>query len=123
MNAVIPYHRGVLTQRGKGIGGVFSSLFRYLLPIGQAFVRSSPKIIKNTVKSPLGKKLRRSAKKVAINTAKNLLESGDINKTLKKTIEDSKKEVSSALKSSRETRKRKNNNQPRCRPKKYHFLK
>ena len=95
MNAVIPYHRGVLTQRGKGIGGVFSSLFRNLLPIGKAFVRSSPKIIKNTVKSPLGKKLRRSAKKVAINTAKNLLESGDINKTLKKTIEDSKKEVSS----------------------------
>ena len=107
MNAVIPYHRGVLTQRGKGIGGVFSSLIRNLLPIGKAFVRSSPKIIKNTVKSPLGKKLRRSAKKVAINTAKNLLESGDINKTLKKTIEDSKKEVSSALKSSRETRKRK----------------
>ena len=107
MNAVIPYHRGVLTQRGKGIGGVFSSLFRNLLPIGKAFVRSSPKIINNTLKSLLGKKLRRSAKKVAINTAKNLLESGDINKTLKKTIEDSKKEVSSAFKSSRETRKRK----------------
>ena len=53
MNAVIPYHRGVLTQRGKGIGGVFSSLFRNLLPIGKAFVRSSPKIIKNTVRIKL----------------------------------------------------------------------
>ena len=53
MNAVIPYHRGVLTQRGKGIGGVFSSLFRNLLSLGKAMVRSSPNIITNTVKSHL----------------------------------------------------------------------
>ena len=123
MNAVIPYHRGVLTQRGKGIGGVFSSLFRNLLPIGKAFVRSSPKIIKNTVKSPLGKKLRKSAKKVATNKARNLLESGNIDQTLKKSIEDSKKEVSNLLQSSEKTRKRKPNNLSYCKPKRYHFLK
>ena len=88
MNTGIPYHRGVILQRGRGIGGVFSTLFRTLLPIGKAVIKSSPKIIKNTAKSPLGRRLRKSAKKVAINTAKNLLESGDINKTLKKSIED-----------------------------------
>ena len=62
MNAVIPYHRGVLTQRGKGIGGVFSSLFRNLLPIGKAFVRSSPKIIKNTVKKSFRKEIKKISK-------------------------------------------------------------
>ena len=123
MNTGIPYHRGVILQRGRGIGGVFSTLFRTLLPIGKAVIKSSPKIIKNTAKSPLGRRLRKSAKKVAITTAKNLLESGDINKTLKKSIEDSKKEVLNALRSSKESRKRKINNPPYCKPKKYHFLK
>ena len=47
----------------RGIGGVFSSLFRTLLPIGKTVLKSSPKIIKNTARSPLGRKLRKSAKK------------------------------------------------------------
>ena len=123
MNAVLPYHKGVLLQKGRGIGGVFSSLFRTLLPIGRAVLKSSPKIIKSTTKSPLGKKLRKSVQKVALNTAKNLMESGDINKTIKKSIEDSKKEVSNALKTSKGSRKRKQNIQSHCKPKKYHFLK
>ena len=84
MNAVLPYHKGVILQKGRGIGGVFNSLFRTLLPIGKEVLKASPKIIKSTAKSPLGRKLRKSAQKVALNTAKNLIESGDIKKTFKK---------------------------------------
>ena len=123
MNAVLPYHKGVLLQKGRGIGGVFSSLFRTLLPIGKAVLKSSPKIIKSTAKSPLGRKLRKSAQKVALNTAKNWIESGDIKKSLKKSIEDSKKEVANALNSSKSHRKRKQNIQSHCKLKKYHLLK
>ena len=122
MNAVLPYHKGVLLQKGRGIGGVFNSLFRTLLPIGKAVLKSSPKIIKSTARSPLGRKLRKSAKKVALNTAKNSIEYGDIRQTLKKSIEDSKQEVSNALNSSKSSRKRKENIQSHCKPKKYHFL-
>ena len=73
MNAILPYHIGVSLQKGRGIGGVFNSLFRTLLPIGKVVLKSSPKIIKSTARSPLalGRKLRKSAKKVALNTAKN----------------------------------------------------
>ena len=60
---------------------------------------------------------------MAINTARNLLESGNIDQTLKKSIEDSKKEVSNSLQLSEKTRKRKPNNLSHCKPKKYHFLK
>jgi len=42
---------------------------------------------------------------VAINTARNLLESGNIDQTLKKSIEDSKKEVSNLLQSSKKLEK------------------
>ena len=107
MNSVLPYHRGILIQKGRGIGGVFNSLFRTLLPIGKAVIKSSPKIIKSAAKSPLGKKLRKSAKKVALNTAKNLMESGDINKIFRKSIEGSKKEISNALQPPEKNKKKK----------------
>ena len=122
MNSGLPYHRGVLIQRGRGIGGVFSSLFRSLLPIGKAVIKSTPSIIRSTAKSPIGRKLRRSAKKVALNTAKNLIETGDINKTLQKSVNDSKKEVENALKSSKDSRKRKFSSLSRCKTRKYNFM-
>ena len=91
MNTGIPYHTGVIIQIRRGIGSVFSSLFRNLLSIGKAVIKSTPSIIKSTAKSPIRRKLKRSAKKLALNTAKNLIEIGDINKTLKKSANDSKK--------------------------------
>ena len=73
-------------QKGRGVGSVFSSLFRTLLPIGKAVIKSTPSIIKSTARSPIGRKLKRSAKKLALDTAKNLIETGDIKKTLKKSV-------------------------------------
>ena len=91
MNTGLPYHRGVILQKGRGVGSVFSSLFRTLLPIGKAVIKSTPSIIKSTARSPIGRKLKRSARKLASDTAKNLIETGDIKKTLKKSVDDSKK--------------------------------
>ena len=71
MNAVLPYHRGVLFQKGRVIGGIVSSLLRTLLPIGRTIIKSTPSTIKSTAKSPIGRKLRKSTKKVALYTAKN----------------------------------------------------
>ena len=126
MNVVLPYHRGVLLQKGRGIGVIFSSLFRTLLLIGKAIIKSTPAIVKSTAKGPIGRKLRKSATKVALNTAKNLIESGDINKTFKKSLEDSKNEVANALRSSKGSkgsRKRKLDKTYHCKSNKYHFMK
>merc|ERR1711863_147180 len=101
------YHRGVILQKGRGVGSVFSSLFRTLLPIGKAVIKSTPSIIKSTAKRPIGRKLKRSAKKLALNTAKNLIETGDIKKTLKNSVDDSKKEIADAFKSSTDSKKKK----------------
>jgi len=123
MNAVLPYHRGVLFQKGRGIGGIFSSLLRTLVPIGKTIIKSAPSIIKSTAKSPIGRKLRKSAKKVALNTAKNLIKSGDVNKTFHKTIEESKREVEDVFRGSKGPKKRKLNNLSHCKSNKYHFMK
>ena len=71
MNAGLPYHRGVILQKGRGIGSVFSSLFRTLLPIGKAVIKSTPSIIKSTARSPIGRKLKMYIKKADLNTAKH----------------------------------------------------
>ena len=123
MNAVLPYHRGVLFQKGRGIGGIFSSLLRTLLPIGKTIIKSAPSIIKSTSKSPIGRKLRKSAKRVALNTAKNLIKSGDVNKTFKKSIEESKREVEDVLGGSKRSKNRKLRKLSHCKSNKYHFMK
>ena len=64
MNVVLPYHRGVLLQKGRGIGGIFSSLFRTLLPIGKAIIKSTPAIVKSTAKCPIGRKIRNPSLKL-----------------------------------------------------------
>ena len=124
INAGLSYHRGVILQKGWGVGSVFSSLFRTLLPIGKAVIKSTPSIIKSTAKKPIGRKVKRSAKKLSLNTAKNFIETGDINKTLKKSVDESKKEISDAVKSSNESKKTKLSSSSHCRnKKKYHFMK
>ncbi len=80
MNTGLPYHSSIIVQKGRGVGRIFSSLFRTLLPLGKAVIKSTPSIMKSTAKSPIGRKLKRSAKKLTLNTAKNLLETTDINK-------------------------------------------
>ena len=107
MNVVLPYHRGVFLQKGRGIGGIFSSLFRTLLPIGKAIIKSTPAIVKNTAKGPIGRKIRKSATKVALNTAKNLIESGDINKTFKKKFRRFKKRSIKGFKKLKRIQKKK----------------
>jgi len=122
MNNVVPYHKGVLIQRGRCIGGIFSSLFRTLAPIGKAVVKSAPKILKTVSKSKVGKHLKKSAKRIALNTAKDLIQSGDINKSLRKSVQDSKKELVNVLNDTQNQRKRKKycNNK---KAKRYHFMK
>ena len=119
MDSGIPFHKGLLIQKGRGIGGIFSSLFRTL-------VKSSPRILKAASKSNVGKRIKKSAKKIALNTAKNLIQSGNINKTLSKTVEDSKKEIADALIQSKNQRKRIKTSQKYCKPnkiRKYHLVK
>ena len=49
------------------------------------------------------------------------MESDDINKTFRKSIEDSKKEISNALQPTEKNKKRKLSNRSNCKPKKSIF--
>lgn len=66
------YHRGQYMQRGRGIGGIFASLFRWLKPI-------IPKILsvgKKAVKDPeIGKALN-SVKSQAVSAGERVINKG-----------------------------------------------
>ena len=70
MNDALFYNRGVMLQKGRGIGGIFSSLFRTLLLIGKPIIKSTPAIVRSTAKCPIERKLRESATKVVLSSAK-----------------------------------------------------
>lgn len=91
----------ILLRKGREIGGVFNTLCRNWLPIGKEVLKSSPKIIESTFTSPLVRKLCTSAQKSCIEYSKKHIDSGDIQKTLKMSMDDSKQEVSTALCSSK----------------------
>ena len=48
-----------------------------------------------------------NSKKIALNTAKNLIQSGDINKSLRKSVQDSKRKLVNVLNDTPIQRKRK----------------
>lgn len=63
-----PVHIGVYRQRGHGIGSVFASLFRRILPfiksLGPQLLRSGAEVIDNVSK---GKSWKQALKDVAVN--------------------------------------------------------
>ena len=90
ISTVTPYHSGVYHQKGTGVASIFGHLFRTLIPITKSVIKSSPAIVKNIAKSKLGKKLKKSAHKIALKSVANLIESGNVKDTVKKSIKDSK---------------------------------
>ena len=125
MYPIQPHHRGIYIQKERGIGGIFSSLFRTLIPIGKSVLKKVPSIIKSANKSTLGKQLKKSAKKIALDAAANLIETGDINQTINKTVEQSKNEIANTLKNIQNPKKRKIHKSRNYNTKiqKYHLLK
>ena len=125
IRTVTPYHSGIYHQRGSGIGGLFAHLFRTIIPITKSVIKSSPTIVKNIAKSKFGKKLKKSAQKIALKSMANLIESGNVKDTVKKSIRDSKSEIAATLRNVSNSRKRKSkhDNKYRTKSQKYHILK
>ena len=73
----------------------------------------------------MGKKLKKSAQKIALKSVANLIESGNVKDTVKKSIKDSKSEIAAAMRSESNSKKRKSkpNNKYRTKLQKYHILK
>jgi hypothetical protein len=88
---------GCLRQRGRGVGSIFKSLIRLLTPKIKKSIRTISSKGKKLLKSDLAKSIIKEGEKRLISTGKNILadvvETGDIKQSLKKELEQQKKQL------------------------------
>jgi hypothetical protein len=85
-------------QRGRGLGGLFASLFRKLIPFGKTFAKGALNAGKDFVKSDLGKDIIKDTISSSAQAATDILINSDataakeaIRKTLKRSGDKSTK--------------------------------
>jgi len=84
-------------QRGRGLGGLFASLFRKLIPFGKTFAKGALNVGKDFVKSDLGKDIIKDTIASSAQAATDILINNDANaakdalhQTLKRSGDKSK---------------------------------
>lgn len=100
-------HRGDRFQRGRGLGGFFTGLFRTLKPLFSMGLSASKKILTSDAAKSLGRTAldigKDSVKKVAVDvlTGKNIKESLD------KELDDAKQKIAQKIRGSGQRKRKK----------------
>lgn len=92
-------HKGAFSQRGRGLGNIFGSLMRAVIPLGKSIFRSPiTKSILNSVKD--------SAIQGGVSVASDALRGGDVKESLKKNLGNARDRLANTLDSNFQTGKR-----------------
>ena len=98
-------HRGAFSQRGRGLGSIFSSLIRAVIP-------AASKVGKAMLKSPITKELLKTAKDTAIqggvSLAADALRGEDMSESLQQNLNMAKERMADSMETAF-TRKRPGN--------------
>ena len=78
------YHRGPSIPLGAGLGSIFSSLFRTLVPVAKGAAKTIGKIAKNEGVRSARRYLKKEAGRAAIDTALEALDGKTVGVTGKK---------------------------------------
>jgi len=89
-----PIHRGHYLQRGRGLGGIFSALFRVLKPLISRGASSALKFGKHALKDPEVKKALHKVKGAALKSGARTIAKRINNE--KRAIDRAKKRVATA---------------------------
>lgn len=84
---MIAYHSGYHIQRGHGLGNIFSSLFRAIMPAAKSFISSSA-----------GKTLKNIAVEGVTNVAKDLISGKKLKDTASSNLAQAKEKITEAVK-------------------------
>ncbi len=119
------YHRGLRFQSGgagKGIGSIFSSIFRSLKPIAQMGLSAGKKFLKSDFAKKVGSTALDLGKSALTNVAADLLEGKAFKETAQENLDEAKSKIAQTLRGGGKKRKRisKNKNNKNV---KYNLLK
>lgn len=84
------YHVGRRYQRGRGIGSVFGTIFRSIIPIGK-------KILNSATTKTIAKSVGRSLKEAAVDTALDALEGKNIKEAAQERLDETKAKIAKAI--------------------------
>lgn len=104
---IIP-HRGLRFQRGRGIGSLFSGLFRTLKPLAKMGLQAGKKFLASSTGQQLKETVKDVGKSMLKNVAADVLEGKNIGESAKEQIQDVKTKIAQSLRGSGKKRRRKN---------------
>lgn len=94
-------HTGPRYQRGAGLGSIFGSIFRTLIPVigrvGKAAAKTGIKLAKSQAGRAVIKKAKRELKQTGINLASNIATGQDVGQGLKKDLKRASQRVANTI--------------------------
>lgn len=94
------FHHGSDFQQGRGIGSLFSGLFRTLVPIARAGANLGKRVLKSDFVQNLSKQALQHGAEMAKNVAADLLQGKNFSESASEQLEEAKKKVGEAIRGS-----------------------
>lgn len=111
---MIAFHSGPRFQRGRGLGSIFSGLFRSLKPLASMGLKAGKKLMQSDIVKNIGNKALQMGTEAAKNIAIDMLEGRSFKESASNQIDDAKSQIAQALKGSGRKRKVKRKKREIC---------
>lgn len=99
-------HRGERYQAGRGLGGIFASMFRGLKPLFQMGINAGKKLLGSDIAKSIGSTALDIGKDTLKNVAADLIEGNSATDSLNKGLETAKSRIASQIRGSGKKRKK-----------------
>lgn len=117
------FHSGPRFQRGRGLGSIFSALFRSLRPLASMGLKAGKRILNSDIVKNIGSTALDATKDAVKNIAVDLLEGKNIKESANQQLEEAKSKLAQTLRGSgRKRRKKKNISNCVIKKSKYNLL-
>jgi len=100
------FHTGPRFQRGRGIGSLFSGLFRSLKPLASMGLQFGKKIINSDIAKKVGSSALEYGKSALKNMAVDVLEGKSLKDSANEQLADAKAKIAQTLRGSGRKRKK-----------------
>lgn len=101
------FHHGPYSQRGRGIGSIFSGLFRSLKPLASMGLKFGKKVLNSDLAKKVGSTALEFGKEALTNVAADVLEGKDIKESAGEQLAEAKSRLARTLRGSGKKRRKK----------------
>lgn len=107
------FHVGARMQRGRGIGSLFSGLFKSFTPLAQMGLSFGKKLVTSDLAKSIAGTALDTGKKIALGAAADLLEGKNVKDSAQAQLNEAKKSIATTLRGGGcKKRKKKRSNLP-----------